>query len=210
MEAGTSKETVNRLIKGVYTNPSSDLVVSLAQATQTQVGYLFGETAQLSKEDEAELLQFRGWIDDKLATIDAREEPNAILLSPAQLVAQPRERDRVADRVRGDRARQDIPFPFKRAGAQLILRATGDSMTGAGILPNDTLYTATAAATPDAIGKIIACRVTGSIFVKRLVSEHRRLFLLSAHPRYAPIEIDEKSDGFEILGIVIGRQGSID
>lgn len=83
-------------------------------------------------------------------------------------------------------------------------------MTGAGILPNDTLYTTTAAAPLAAIGKIIACRLAGSIYVKRLVSEHRRLFLLSAHSRYTTIEIDEKTDGFEILGIVIGRQGSIE
>lgn len=203
LEAGIDKATVNRLSQGVSTNSSSDTIVRLARVLQTQVGYLYGETPQLSKEDEAELLQFRGWIDDKLATIDAREEPNAILLSPARLVGQ-REKERVADR-----ARQEIPAPFKRPGTQLVLRATGDSMIGAGILANDTLYTTTASLS-EATGKIIACRLAGSIFVKRLVTEHRRLFLLSANPRYARIRIDEKNDAFEILGIVIGRLGSIE
>lgn len=197
-EVGASKEWFNRLLSGAEKNPTSDLIVRVADALGTQVSYLYGETPRLLRDDETELLRFRDWIDDKLATIDARKDPNATLLSEDV-----RKIERVADR----RTARTIPDEFKRPGKQHILQARGDSMSPAGILPNDILYTA---ASPDTVGKIIACRVAGSVFVKRLVTEHRRLFLRSANPRYMAIRIDEKTDQFEILGIVIGRTGAID
>ena len=197
-EVGASKEWFNRLLGGVEKNPTSDLVVRVAAALGTQVSYLYGETPRLLREDETELLRFRDWIDDKLATIDARKDPNATLLTEDA-----RKIERVADR----RTAHPIPDEFKRPGKQHILQALGDSMSPAGILPNDILYTTPSS---DPIGKIVACRVAGSVFVKRLVTEHRRLFLRSANPRYMPIRIDEKADQFEVLGIVIGRMGAID
>jgi transcriptional regulator with XRE-family HTH domain len=196
-EAGATKDWVSRLLRGVEKNPTSDLVVGVAAALGTQVGYLYGETLQLSPADQSELGRFRDWIDDKLATIDARKQPNATLLTEDRKI------ERVADR----RSARSIPEEFKRPGKQHILLAHGDSMSPAGIVANDMLYTALST---DTLGKIIACRVTGSVFVKRLVTEHRRLFLLSADPRYMPIRIDEKTDEFEILGVVIGRTGAID
>jgi SOS-response transcriptional repressor LexA len=206
-EVDVSEKWLSNLATGKETNPQSDLVVRLAAAVGKPVSYLYGETPPLSSDDEAELLRFRDWIDDKLATIDARKEPNAILLTD-----EARKLKSIADkRIAPKRV---MPREFERPGNQLILRALGDSMVPAGILANDTLYTESPVDTSEsarsALGKIIACRVAGSIYVKRLATEHRRLFLLSAHPRYAPIKVDEKVDQFEILGIVIGRTGSIE
>jgi SOS-response transcriptional repressor LexA len=60
------------------------------------------------------------------------------------------------------------------------------------------------------IGKIVTCRFGGSIYAKRLASEHGRLLLLSANPQYLPIEVDAESEDFEIIGVVIGRTGAVE
>lgn len=199
-EAGTSAETISKLRKGKHDNPELQLFIRVAQAVGTTVGALLGDSIAISAEDETELLRFRGWIDEKLATIDARREPNAILVP--QIQAQPATRTaRVAERPR-----QKINDPFD-ANGQLVLRAVGDSMNGAGILDDDTLYATAPASDDAAIGSIVACRIGDDLFVKRLVSEHRRLYLLSAHPRYRPIPVDPNS--FAILGVVISRTGKI-
>jgi SOS-response transcriptional repressor LexA len=91
---------------------------------------------------------------------------------------------------------------------QHVLRALGDSLIEAGIANGDTLY-ATAASEPT-IGKVIACRGHGDTFVKRVVSEHDRLFLRSENPRYLSIEFDPKSADFEMIGVVIGRLGAVE
>lgn len=211
-EAGTDKSSLSRIESGANPNPGSQLLLRIAQAAGVPVGSLYGDTVRFSATDEEALLHFRGWIDEKLATIDARKEPNAIVLSTIRAVAPARQTDRVADRPKAPKEdpRYKIPDAFRVDGDQLVVRATGDSMVGAGILGNDTLYTAPVTAARPAVGAIVVCSMAGSTFVKRLVSEHRRLFLLSAHPRYAPIEIDKDGDPFEILGIVIGRAGAIE
>jgi SOS-response transcriptional repressor LexA len=155
----------------------------------------------MSAEDETALVGFRDWIDGKLATIDALTKPNAEII-PASILAEPAMR--IADR--GQQSRQS---PF--GDASLVLRAIGDSMRDAGILTGDTLYATTRprSAEDSAIGKIVACRIGDNVFVKRLTSERRRHFLLSAHPRYRAIEIDPEDPKFVILGVVVGRLGRV-
>ena len=198
---GVNANTISRIRRGWEDNPKVQLIIGIARETGTTAAALLGGSINISREDEQELLQFRGWIDGKLATIDALREPNAEIISQPSAV---RER-RIADRRR-DRA--EHPFG---ADARLALRALGESMIHDGILPNDMLY-ATAPDTPDgrtAVGKIIACRVGDGMFVKRLASEHGRRLLLSANPRYLPIAVDADQLPFEILGIVIGRVGRV-
>ncbi len=201
-EAGTNRTYISRLRTGANDNPELLLLMRVARAMGTTVGALLGDSIKISAEDERELLQFRGWIDEKLATIDALREPNAVMLqtqAPQQVSA-----TRIADRRSLAPRRIENPFD---ANVHLVLRALGESMVGAGILPDDTLYAIAPMPDDSAVTKIIACRIGEELFVKRLVSEHQRLFLLSAHPRYQPIAINPKT--FEILGIVIGRTGNI-
>lgn len=195
-EAGTTAKNLSNIATGANANPGYELLVGIAKATGTTVGALAGESIQLSAEDDEALLRFRDWIETKLATIDARTEPNAHILSSSGTVA---EAKRIADR------RSDF------ADARLVLRAIGDSMREAGILAGDTLYATTRPRSADdsAIGRIIACRIGDDVFVKRLTSERRRHLLLSAHPRYRPIEIAPDDPQFEILGVVIGRAGRL-
>jgi SOS-response transcriptional repressor LexA len=112
----------------------------------------------------------------------------------------------VADTRR--RSSLDVPSTFQRADVQHVLCALGDSMIDAGIVNNDTLYATAALETPSA-GKIIACRLGGKTFVKRLISEDDRWFLRSENRRYLPIEFDPESPEFEMIGVVIGRSGAV-
>ena len=204
-EAGMAPETISRIISGENSNPTYQLLIKIARATNTTVGALNGDSIQLSSQDDRALTQFRDWIDSKLATIDALTEPNAVILDTQELTLR---ESRVADRRRRD-LRPPNPFGDQ---ATLHLRALGESMRGVGILPNDTLY-----AIPrrrdnptTSLRRIIACRIGDHVYVKRLTSVRRRHFLLSANPRYLPIEMDPEDPAFVILGIVVGRMGGVE
>jgi phage repressor protein C with HTH and peptisase S24 domain len=57
---------------------------------------------------------------------------------------------------------------------------------------------------------VIACRLRGATYVKRVATEHGRLLLRSANPQYLTIEVDKETDQFEMIGVVIGRTGAVD
>jgi len=202
-EAGTSARNISTIVTGANANPKYQLLVRIAQATNTTVGALAGESIQLSAGDDAALTAFRDWIDQKLATIDALTEPNATII-PASSTAE-RSR-RIADGSSPSSA------PGRFGDANLVLRAIGNSMRGDGILAGDTLYASTRPrnAEETAEGRIVACRIGEDIFVKRLISQRRQHFLLSAHHRYRPIEISPDDPTFVILGVVVGRTGRIE
>jgi transcriptional regulator with XRE-family HTH domain len=207
-ETGIDKTDLSKIENGHSVNLSRSRLALLAKATGTTVGYLHGDPVVLLPEDEKELLRQRSWLDTKLANIDALNEPNAMLVASAvDTPVRSRKRgDMVADSPRVPSL--DVPRAFGRRNVQHVLRALGDSMIEAGIVNNDALY-ATAAQEKPPVGKIIACRWRGEIYVKRVVSQHDQFFLRSENPRYLPIEFDPKSPNFEMIGVVIGRVGAV-
>lgn len=192
--------TISRLRTGTEVNPKLQLLMGIARETGTPIAVLVGGSFEISAEDQVELQRFRNWIDRKLATVDTLREPNAEVIRGPVFVSDDR---RVADRP--DRIK--TPFGVE---AHLMLRALGVSMVGEGILPDDIVYAvADDAANATANGKLIACRVRETLFVKRLIVQHNGRYLVSADPRYRVIAVDEEGLAFEILGIVIGRSGRI-
>ena len=205
-ESGINKSELSRIENGHSVNIGRKRLALLAKVLGTTVGFLEGDPMVLSPGDREELLRHRAWIDEKLPKIDAREEPNAVLIASGVTRVSSRHRgDMVADTPQVPKL--DVPGPFRRSEVQHVLRALGDSMIEAGIANDDTLY-ATAASEP-IVGKIIACRWHGDTFVKRVVSEHDRFLLRSENPRYLPIELDPNSPDFDMIGIVIGRLGAV-
>ena len=207
-ETGIDKSDLSKIESGQAVNLTRHRLALLAKATGTTVGYLHGDPmGVLSPEDEKELLRQRNWIDEKRRTIDARNEPNAILIVSGLTRVSSRQRgDMVADTLQAPKL--DVPSTFRKREVQHVLRAIGESMVEAGIVNNDTLY-AIAASEPT-VGKIVACRWHGDTFAKRVVSEHRRFFLRSENPRYLAIEFDPQSPDFEMIGVVIGRLGAVE
>jgi len=205
-ESKINKFELSRIENGHSVNIGRERLALLAKVLGTTVGYLEGDPMVLSPTDREELLRHRAWIDKILPKIDAREEPNAILLMSGVTRVARQRRDLVADTPQVPKL--DVPNTFRKREVQHVLRALGDSMIEAGIVNEDTLY-ATAASAPT-VGTIIACRWHGDTFVKRVVSEHDRLFLRSENPRYLSIAFDPKSPDFEMIGVVIGRLGAVE
>lgn len=197
-EAGISKETVTRLANGHENNPSKDVLVGLARATGTTVGYLLGETTDLSPEDARELLRIRNWADGKLPKQHA--EPNATVIAWTGQ----QQGDKVAETAS---SLSLVPSPFSQRDIRLVVRALGDSMINAGIVDDDTLYAIAAPKEPP-IGRLVVCQLSNATYVKRLAVEHGRALLLSDNSNYLPIEVEE-DESFEIIGMVVGRLGSL-
>lgn len=206
-ETGIDKSDLSKIESGQALNLTRYRLALLAKATGTTVGYLHGDSMVLSPEDDEELLRHRNWIDQKRQTIDARHEPNAILIASSLTAGRSRHR---GDMVAGTPQvpKLDVPSTFRRREVRHVLRAKGNSMIDAGIAHDDTLYAT--AASYLIVGKVIACRWHGDIFVKRVTSGEDRFLLRSENPRYLPIEFDPQSPDFEMIGVVIGRLGAVE
>lgn len=85
--------------------------------------------------------------------------------------------------------------------ATFCVRATGDSMTDAGIKPNATLIVDRMVETKS--GDIVIARIGDDMCVKELlIDDEGRVFLMPKNDNYKPIEITEDLD-FEIWGKVV-------
>jgi SOS-response transcriptional repressor LexA len=100
--------------------------------------------------------------------------------------------------------RKRIPAQYKRMHADAVFSVRGESMTGENIFPTDLLYVHRTKAVAEAIGRVVVCTVDDMILVKRLGTSKRKLLLESAHEGHEPMEVDENSSRFRLIGIVVG------
>ncbi len=84
--------------------------------------------------------------------------------------------------------------------ATFFVRVEGDSMTGAGILPNDILVVDRAI--PPKEGAVVVAILDGEFTVKRLKREKNHLYLVAENPSYPPLAITPEHD-FEVWGVVV-------
>jgi repressor LexA len=98
----------------------------------------------------------------------------------------------------------EIPAGFFQPRADFLLRVHGDSMINAGILDGDLLAVHK---TPEAAnGQIVVARIEDEVTVKRFqrTRQRSRVLLLAENPDYDPIEVDLKSQPFQIEGLSVG------
>lgn len=88
---------------------------------------------------------------------------------------------------------------IQHPSATFLLRANGESMTGAGIFPNDILVVDRSIEAKD--GKIIIAAVDGQLTVKRLITKNQQVYLKADNPDYPTIAVSECQD-FKIWGVV--------
>ncbi len=79
------------------------------------------------------------------------------------------------------------------------LRVEGDSMTGAGIAPEDIVVVDKALEARG--GDIVVAAIEGDFTLKRLKKDGQRAWLVAEHPGYAPIPLHEASE-VVIWGVV--------
>jgi DNA polymerase V len=96
-----------------------------------------------------------------------------------------------------DLNRELVRHPF----ATFFVRASGDSMLGAGIKPSATLVVDRAIETKS--GDIVIARIGDEVCVKELfIDDEGKVFLVPKNENYKAIEITEDMD-FEIWGKVV-------
>jgi repressor LexA len=88
-----------------------------------------------------------------------------------------------------------VPTPFE---GDFVLRVTGDSMIGAGILDGDMVVVRRAQTADD--GEIVVAQIEDEATVKRLRRSGGRVELLPENGAYAPIVADEVT----LCGVVVG------
>jgi DNA polymerase V len=88
---------------------------------------------------------------------------------------------------------------IKHPAATYFVRASGDSMTGAGIFDGDLLIVDRSL--EPAHGKVAIVEVDGQLTVKRLFKLNGRLLLQSENVNYPPIEVQEGNE-VVVWGIV--------
>jgi DNA polymerase V len=88
---------------------------------------------------------------------------------------------------------------IKHPAATFFVRASGQSMIGAGIHDNDILVV-DRSITPSN-GKIVVAAIDGQLTVKRLNQKNNKLFLMPENQQFEPIEVKEGSEIY-IWGVV--------
>lgn len=88
---------------------------------------------------------------------------------------------------------------IKNKAATFIVRASGQSMTQAGIFDQDLLLVDRSLTAKS--GHIVIACIQGELLVKRLQLQNRCTRLLAENPDYPPIVVKE-SDDFSVWGVV--------
>jgi len=90
-----------------------------------------------------------------------------------------------------------------KSGEFFALRASGDSMTGAGINDGDLIIVRRQQLAEN--GDIVVAVLNGETTVKRLKLEDRRIELVPENPGLIPVKVRPEDD-LRILGKVVGRK----
>jgi transcriptional regulator with XRE-family HTH domain len=197
-ESGVSEVAISKIVTGATADPQLETITRIAHALGETVGALLGEKGfDLDAAGQQRLRELIDWAGAKLGAvvpplIEAR--PNAVELTIISDKNPSKSPDAAA-----------IPGLLKRDGANRVFRASGDSMIPAGILDDDYLFVRDAGVPRMGAGKIVVCTVKGETFVKKLEMTQRRIRLISADARYAPIEVARADISF--VGVVLGRLG---
>ena len=90
-------------------------------------------------------------------------------------------------------------YLISNKAATFLVRVEGNSMIGAGILPDDLLVIDRSIEPED--GKIVLGVLNGEFTIKRLMKKGKQLFLRAENEDYQPIEITEEMS-FQVFGVV--------
>lgn len=218
--SGVPEETLSRILTGVTLNPQVGTLQKLAAPLEVTVGWLLGEKGyEISGDDRVALRSVVTVLERLLRdTQPVKKGPLAPNVAPIILARKPPQPAPRRTKVRpasathwresfGDRTEDsdvEIPARFADRGANLAFRAEGESMEGAFIADGDLLFVRQEADPRVARGKIVVAVVDGSPYVKRLDYAGNRVRLISAHDGYAPMEFDEQSTEWSLVGVVVG------
>ena len=187
MEASVDPATLSRILNGRM-QPNFETMIRIMNAVDEDLGWLADSHGFYLSVEEQRLMRKVARIleDASRGRMKARQrlQPNAAAAGNA-----------------------DLPHVAKARGARLVYEASGDSMVGAGVYDRDILYVKPTRSTREATGRVVVCRLDGAEYVKVLDVRGGRMSLLSRNDRYPPIDVDEER--FELIGVVVGRFGTV-
>lgn len=228
-----SQGGLSKILSGERGNPGIFTIKAIANSAGVTVGELLGESGfEVTTGDQEEVRRFVRWAELKLLKsappkLDAT--PNAAplritLVEAPTGNAQPRrakvvqlDAKRTAKRFQaaagpretytdGDVPEREIPSHYYELGARLVFRTDGDSMMP-GFLDRDLLFVRPETDPAKASGKNVVAKVDGAPYVKRLDVSSGVVRLVSTNERYEPMVVDEETQRFELVGVVVGRSG---
>lgn len=86
-----------------------------------------------------------------------------------------------------------------KPSATYFMKASGDSMIGDGIYPDDVLVIDRSVAARS--GHIVVASIGGEFLLKRLQSNGGQIYLVSSNPKYKPLLITNPDD-LQIFGVL--------
>ena len=210
-EVGITPQTLSHILDGTTQDPSFFIIYGIAVAIKEPLSAIVGDSPFIWTQDDLDrLAEQGGWIVEKLKgrqavtplSIPARRKPGSSPAKVTPVAATPRSG---LEPAAFELPSKPIPPKMKDARATRVFRVVGESMTGAGYEDGDLVYVRPQREPQSAVGKIVVCMVDGTPLLKRLRTRGRKLVLESAHPGHPPMLVDEESERFKLVGIVVGK-----
>jgi SOS-response transcriptional repressor LexA len=208
IEAGVDPSALSDILRRETDNPKLQTVIHVCAVCNVTVGWVLGEKGfELGPADLAFMGEIDDWIKAKRSELTVVENTGAVAIREARFE---KELPAVAT-LRGETfANEDelperaIPPEYQLDGANAVYRTRGDSMIDAGILDGDVLFVRKTRNPQVANRQVVVGRLNGTFTVKRLNVERDAITLTSeSHGRHT-ISINEDSERFRLIGIVVG------
>ncbi len=210
-EVGITAPALSRILDGTTRDPSFFTVYAIAAVIKEPVSAIVGDSPLIWSKDDIEKLAFHGeWLVERtkgrLAVtplpIPARRKSGGTKAKVVPVAATPRSG---LEPAAFELPEKRIPPKMKKERATRVFQVVGESMTGAGYEDGDLVYVRPDREPRSAVGKVVVCTVDGTPLLKHLRTRGRRLLLESSHPKHPPMLVDEESERFRLVGVVIGK-----
>jgi len=171
--------------------------------TRMEIAATFGFRSPNAAEEHLRTLARKGYIEMlpgssrgiRLISQDDDEEPGLPIIGQVAAGQPVLAQENILGRC-------EVNPSFFKPKADYFLRVKGLSMIDAGILEGDFLAVHK---TRDAQkGQIIVARIGDEVTVKRFDRKRNKIILLPENSDFEPIEVDSRSDDFEIEGLAVG------
>ena len=210
-EVGITPATLSRILDGKTKDPSFFIVFGIAATIKEPISAIVGDSTFVWTQDDLDQLAEHGaWVVDKLKgrqvvtplAIPLRRKLGNSLAKVTPVAATARSGLEPSAYAL---PRKRIPPDMKVRRAESVFQVVGESMTGAGYEDGDLVYVRPQPEPRSAVGKVVVCMVDGTPLLKHLRTRGRKVVLESAHPDHPPMPVDEESEQFKLIGVVVGK-----
>jgi len=210
-EVGITAAALSRILDGTSRDPSFFTIYAIAVAIKEPISAIVGDSPFIwSTEDLKQLAEHGEWIVERTKghqvvsplAIPERRKAGGTATKVIPVAATPRSG---LEPAAFELPSKRIPREMKENRASRVFQVVGESMTGAGYEDGDLVYVQPHREPRTAIGKVVVCTVDGTPLLKHLRTRGKKLVLDSAHPAHPPMPVDEDSERFRLIGIVVGK-----